>query len=268
MNAGEICARLLEDVRGARPLVHNITNWVVTNVTANITLAIGASPVMAHAAEEVEDMVRFAGALVLNIGTLTPDIVDAMVLAGKRANALGIPVVLDPVGAGATPLRTESARRILSEVRVSVLRGNAAEIGILGGFGGDIKGVDSRSGAKDPRLLAADVAKSFDCVTAVTGKTDYISDGKVVLTVDNGHEMLTRVTGTGCMATSVIGAFASVTKDYAWASAAALACYGIAAEIAAENSRGPGSFQAALFDAVYNLTPALVRERARVAVAG
>lgn len=266
LNPAETCAKLLNDVRSARPLVHNITNWVVTNITANVTLAVGASPVMAHAVEEAADMVRCANALVLNIGTLTPDIVRAMVSAGKQANSLGIPVVLDPVGVGATPLRTDSARRILGEVRVSILRGNAAEIGILGGLGGEIKGVDSCGGTADPEILASTVAKAFGCVTAVTGPTDFVSDGRRLARVDNGHSLLTCVTGTGCMATSVTGAFAAVTGDYLWAATAALACYGLAAEIAASECAGPGSFQVALIDSIYNLTPALVCRRARVTV--
>ncbi|MGE5483997.1 MAG: hydroxyethylthiazole kinase [Ignavibacteriales bacterium] len=264
MTAGEICGRLLEDVRVSRPLVHHITNWVVTNVSANVTLAAGASPVMAHAIEEVADMVKCAGALVLNTGTLTPDLVEAMIVAGRQANSLGVPVILDPVGVGATPLRTKSVGRILGEVRVGVLRGNAAEIGIVSGAGGDIRGVDSRADANDPVELARAAARRFRCVAAITGKTDFVSDGETVVMVDNGHEMLTRVTGTGCMATSVIGAFAAVTKDLLWAAAGALACYGVAAEIAAAASSGPGTFQAALLDAMYNLTPSTVKEKARV----
>ncbi len=267
MRPGDRCARLLSDVRRARPLVHHITNWVVTNVTANITLAVGASPVMAHAIEEVADMVGCADALVLNTGTLTLETVDAMIVAGRQANALGIPVILDPVGVGATPLRTSSVERILDEVRIAIVKGNPAEIGILGGAGGRIRGVDARSGADDPPGLARNVARMFGCISAITGKTDYVSDGHTTLKVDNGHEMLARVTGTGCMAASMIGAFAAVTKDRLWATAGALACYGIAAEIAAGISSGPGTFQAALLDAVYNLTSETISEKTCIAEA-
>ncbi len=266
VNAAGKCAELLEKVRQGRPLVHHITNWVVTNVTANATLAIGASPVMAHAIEEAADMVRAARALVLNIGTLTPAVVDAMVAAGKQADSMGVPVVLDPVGVGATPLRTSSAKRILDEVRVSVVRGNAAEMGILGGLGGEVKGVDSYSAAAAPDALARAVARRYACTAAVTGRTDYVSDGARLAMVDNGHPMLTCVTGTGCMATALIGAFAAVSGDGFWASVAALVCFGIAAEIAASRSAGPGSFQVALMDAIYGLTPESVSAHARVSV--
>jgi len=266
MRPEEICADLLARVRAERPLVHNITNWVVTNVTANATLAIGASPVMAHAIEEVADMVRAAGALVLNIGTLTRDVVDAMLLAGRKANELSIPIVLDPVGAGATPMRTDSSLRILRELKVQMLRGNAAEIGVLAGVGGDIRGVDARSGASDPAGLASRTANMYSCTCAVTGKTDYVSDGTRLAEVDNGHPLLTVVTGTGCMATSIIGAFAAVTDDRFWAATAGLVCFGVAAEDAADGATGPGSFQARLFDSLYGLTPERVRERARVRV--
>lgn len=252
----DLAPQILEKVRNEVPLIHHMTNLVVTNVTANVTLAIGASPVMADAAEEVQDMAAAARALVLNIGTLTPGQVDAMILAGKAANAKGIPVILDPVGAGATPLRTKSVDKILSEVKISILRGNEAEVSQVGGFGGIIRGVDSVEGHRDKRILATETARKLGCVVAVTGPEDYISDGKRVAIVRNGHPMLRLVTGTGCMATSVIAAFAAVEKDMLLAAAAALACYGYAAEEAASRSFGPGTFQAALFDSIYNLDSA------------
>ncbi len=266
MSPAEICAGLLDEVRQRRPLVHHITNWVVTNITANVTLAVGASPVMAHAEEEAAEMVRSASALVLNIGTLTPAVVNSMILAGRQANSRRVPVVLDPVGVGATSLRSESARRILGEVGVSIIRGNPGEMAILGGLGGEVRGVDSVSAAGAPETLAVTVARRYGCVAAVTGRTDFVSDGSRLAMVENGHEMLTRVTGTGCMATAVIGAFAAVAGDYFWASVAGLACYGIAAEDAASRSVGPGSFQVALMDCVYSLTAASVGGRARVSV--
>ena len=248
-------AEILGRVRETRPLVHNITNWVVTNIAANITLAFGASPVMAHAREEAREMVRHAGALVLNIGTLTPALVEAMLEAGRAANERGVPVILDPVGAGATPLRTESALRILEEVKVDILRGNAGEVGILAGAGGKVQGVDAVGGPADGAALARTAAQRFGLVAAVTGKTDYVSDGTRVIAVHNGHPLLTAVTGTGCMASSVVGAFRAVEGDAVWAAASALGCYGYAAELAAGRSQGPGSFQAALFDESYGLTP-------------
>jgi len=246
---------VLRRVREQAPLVHHITNVVVTNITANVTLAVGASPVMAHALEEVRDMAGAARALVLNIGTLTPELVEAMILAGRTANERSVPVVLDPVGAGATPMRTESVRRILSEVRVSVLRGNEAEVSVIGGFGGTIKGVDSVSGHHDKAALACETARKLGCVVAVTGATDFVSDGRRLALVENGHPMLRHVTGTGCMATSVVAAFAAVEEDALVAAAAGLAYYGYAAERAAAKSEGPGSFQAALFDCLFNMTP-------------
>ncbi len=246
---------ILRKVRNEVPLVHHITNVVVTNITANVTLAVGASPVMAHALEEVQDMAGAAKALVLNIGTLTPELVEAMILAGRTANTRSIPVVLDPVGAGATPLRTESAQRILSEVKISILRGNEAEVSVMGGFGGTIRGVDSVSGHHDRGTLVRETASKLACVVAVTGAADFISDGERLAVVENGHPLLRHVTGTGCMATSVIAAFAAVEKDLLVATAAALAYYGYAAERAAARSEGPGTFQAALFDCLFNMTP-------------
>ncbi|MCR4403357.1 MAG: hydroxyethylthiazole kinase [Firmicutes bacterium] len=248
---------VLRKVREQAPLVHHITNVVVTNITANVTLAVGASPVMAHALEEVCDMASAASALVLNIGTLTPELVEAMILAGKTANERSIPVVLDPVGAGATPLRTKSVERILSEVRVSVLRGNEAEVSVIGGFGATIKGVDSVSGHHDKASLARETARKLGCVVAVTGAADFVSDGDRLAVVENGHPLLRHVTGTGCMATSVVAAFAAVEGegDLLLATAGALAYYGYAAELAAARSEGPGSFEAALFDCLFNMTP-------------
>ncbi|HHY39153.1 MAG TPA: hydroxyethylthiazole kinase [Clostridia bacterium] len=259
-------ALLLERVRTERPLVHNITNWVVTSIVANVTLAIGASPVMAHAHEEVADMARLARALALNIGTLTPYTVESMILAGKAANAAGIPVILDPVGYGATPLRVGATRRILDTVKVDILRGNLAEMAGIAGMTSDIKGVDSVGAEAPGQSVALSVAKDLKLVAVVTGPTDYISDGDRLLCVENGHPLLTRVTGTGCAATAIIGAFAAVERDYVIAAASALACYGIAAEIAADHSDGPGTFAAAFMDGLHNLRPEDVAERARLSV--
>lgn len=257
-------ALVLERVRNERPLVHNITNWVVTAITANATLAIGASPVMAHAHEEVAEMAHLARALVLNIGTLTPYTVESMILAGKAANAAGVPVILDPVGYGATRLRVSATRRILDAVKVNILRGNLAEMAGVGGMTSDIKGVDSVGAGASGSAIAFSVAKNLGLVAVVTGPTDYISDGNRLIHVKNGHLLLTRVTGTGCIATSIIGAFAAVEPDYAIASASALACYGVAAQMAAEHSNGPGTFAAALIDALYNLRPQDVEEYAKI----
>lgn len=251
----KLAAELLVRLRSKRPLIHHITNMVVMNDTANMTLHIGGQPVMSHAKEEVIEMVGAAGALVLNIGTLTPDLVESMLLAGHRANELGIPIILDPVGAGATKLRTESSLRILRELHVAIVRGNSGEIGALTGLGGLVKGVDSVSDAGDPITAVKAMAKMFGVTAIITGARDHISDGKRVTGVDSKHLMLKTCTGTGCMSTSVVAAFAAVERDYVHAATAALTCYGLAAEYAAKKSAGPGSFKVALFDSVYNLTP-------------
>src|SRR5687768_6307545 len=192
----------LAAIRERKPLVHQITNYVVMNETANATLALGALPVMAHAREEVEEMVALAGALVLNIGTLSPHWVDAMLAAGRAANAKGIPVVVDPVGAGATSYRTETAKRLLGEVDVTVLRGNPGEVGTLVGADAEVRGVESISVGGEPAELAREAAKALGVVASVTGPVDHVSDGETVLAVANGHELLADVTGTGCMSTA------------------------------------------------------------------
>ncbi|MGG3917547.1 hydroxyethylthiazole kinase [Parageobacillus thermoglucosidasius] len=245
-------ANVLQMVRKASPLVHNITNVVVTNFTANGLLALGASPVMAYAQEEVADMAKIAGALVLNIGTLNQIEVEAMVIAGKAANEAGVPVIFDPVGAGATLYRTETARNIVRDVAVSAVRGNAAEIANVIGETWEIKGVDAGEGSGDVVALAKKAAKQLKTVVVITGKDDVATDGETTYIIHNGHPLLTKVTGTGCLLTSVIGAFAAVERDVLKAAAAALVSYGVAAEIAAEiaGEQGPGSFQIAFLDAL------------------
>lgn len=243
---------LLERVREQRPLVHNITNVVVTNFTANGLLALGASPVMAYAKEEVADMAKIAGALVLNIGTLNPAEVEAMIVAGRSANAHQVPVVFDPVGAGATPYRTETARRILREVRVTLLRGNVAEIAHVVGEDWEIKGVDAGvdEHSQDKAVLAQKAARQWATHVVITGKEDIITDGQHTCLIKNGHPLLTSVTGTGCLLSSLIGAFLAVEKDVLLAGASALISYGVAAQLAAQKTaqRGPGSFQVELLN--------------------
>lgn len=257
-------AEALARIRAEKPLIHHITNLVVMNDTANVTLHVGALPVMAHAAEEVAEMTSLAGALVLNPGTLTPSWVESMLIAGRRANELGIPIVLDPVGAGATQLRTQTSLRLLEELQIAIVRGNSGEIGALSGAGGLVKGVESVEGVSDPIRVARALARERRTVVAITGKRDVISDGQRVLGVDNGHEWLKTNTGTGCMATTVIAAFAAVERDYLVAAAGGLACFGLAAELAAKEARGPASFKVALFDQLYNLTPEELGAGARV----
>ena len=252
---GKLASEILARVRERHPLIHHITNFVVMNDTANATLALGALPVMAHAKEEVAEMVAAAGALVLNPGTLTPEWVDAMLIAGRRANELGIPMVYDPVGVGATRLRNETGERFLAKLKLAVVRGNSGEVGALAGAGGVVKGVESVEGVKDPVSVARNLAQKYRTVVAITGKRDIISDGERVWGVDNGHIMLKTITGTGCMSTTAVAVFCAVEKDYQLAASTALACYGLAAQLAAPHASGPGTFRSALLDALYNLTP-------------
>lgn len=251
----ERVAEDLEEIRKRKPLLHHITNFVVMNETANITLCLGALPVMAHAQEEVEEMVQVAGSLVLNIGTLTPYWVKSMLLAGKKANKLGIPVILDPVGAGATTLRTNSAGELLEEVEVAVIRGNAAEVSILAGHQAEIKGVESLAGVEEIERVAKEFASKQQTVVAITGKEDIVSDGGRVAIVKNGHPMLSTITGTGCMATTAIGGFCAVDKDYFQATIGGLVAFGLAGEKAAQVGQGkPGTFHTALYDSLTQLT--------------
>jgi hydroxyethylthiazole kinase len=255
----------LHVLRERKPLIHQITNYVVMNETANATLALGALPVMAHAVEEVEEMTRLASALVLNIGTLSERWVEAMFLAGAAASERAIPVVLDPVGAGATAYRTDTARRILDVVGVTVLRGNAGEIATLVGARAEVRGVESISTSIAPAELAVQAARLLGVIASVTGPVDHVSDGERVLTVSNGHELLTTVTGTGCMSSAMTGCFlAAKPGEPLEAAAEALAAFGVAAENAAAVADGPGTFHARLYDALYALDPATLDGRARV----
>ncbi|MBE3558068.1 MAG: hydroxyethylthiazole kinase [Ktedonobacteraceae bacterium] len=241
---------MLRRIRERKPLLHHITNMVVMNDTANITLAIGALPVMAHALEEVEEMVALAGALVLNIGTLTTEQIEAMLKAGRRANALGIPIVLDPVGAGATRLRTQAALRLLAELNIAVVRGNASEVGALVGVAGETRGVEAISVALEREQLAQQAARELKRTVAITGARDVISDGTRTAFVANGHPLLASITGSGCMATTLVGAFLAVEPDPLLAATGGLVALGLAGELAAPRSGGPGTFRSHLLDAV------------------
>jgi hydroxyethylthiazole kinase len=253
--------RTLRGLRARKPLIHQITNYVVMNETANVTLALGALPVMAHAPQEVEEMAAAAGALVLNIGTLSEHWVEAMLLAGRAA---GGPIVLDPVGAGATRYRTETAKRLLDELDIAVVRGNAAEIATLAGRDAEIRGVESIGADDSAEELATEAAIALGCVAAVTGPTDFVSDGERVIAVSNGHELLGSVSGTGCMATAVTGCFLAAKPGAPLEAAAeALVAFGVAGENAARAAHGPGTFHAGLYDALYNLDPETLDDRAR-----
>jgi len=248
------CAENLEKIRQNKPLIHNITNFVVMNYTANVLLATGASPVMAHAENEVEEMVGFAGALVINIGTLTDFWVASMLKAGKKASELETPIVLDPVGSGATRLRTEAAKTIIAETNVSIIRGNASEILSLHNEDSKSKGVDSLHSVDEAEGSAMSLAKELGATLAITGPIDFITDGSRIIRVKNGHPLMPVVTGTGCSATAVIGAFAAVDLDPVSAAATGLAFFGFAGEIAGKTAKGPGSFMSGLLDGLYQLS--------------
>ncbi len=263
MQATDI-ASAIGQLRARAPLVHNITNFVVMNTTANALLAIGASPAMVHAVEEVEDFAPLAKALVINIGTLSPPWVEAMERAATAAGKAGVPWVLDPVAVGATPYRTEVVRRLLP-LKPAVIRGNASEImAIAGSLASAGKGVDSTESSDAARDAAAALARDTGAVVAVTGVVDYVSDGTRMAAIANGDAMLTRVTGTGCTATALIGAFLGAGLPPFEAAIAGLTALGVAAEMAMSEAKGPGSFQVALFDALHALDDATLTARARL----
>ncbi|MCC6315561.1 MAG: hydroxyethylthiazole kinase [Thermomicrobiales bacterium] len=238
----------LARIAETKPLVHQITNVVVTNDSANLTLGFGALPVMAYAIEEVAEMASIAQALVLNIGTLSAGEIEAMLVAGRAAADKAIPIVLDPVGAGATTFRTQSALRLLRELPITVLRGNRGEIGALVGAG-EVRGVEA-TGSEDPRAVAEAAHAAFGVTVAVTGPVDTVVGPEGALLVRNGDPLLAMITGSGCMATAAIGIFNAVGDDPALQTALALAAYGLAAERAAAGAAGPGTFRARLLDEV------------------
>ncbi|MDD1720258.1 MAG: hydroxyethylthiazole kinase, partial [Methanoregulaceae archaeon] len=225
-----IFSDIIGAVREKRPLVHHITNYVTVNDCANVTLCIGAAPVMSHAPADIGEMLRHAGALVLNIGTLDPVQVKAMLLAGRTANNLGIPVVLDPVGAGATRYRTDTAVQLMEKIEISVLKGNAGEIGVLAGAEAGVRGVDSLGVAGDPVEITRGFARQTGMTVVMSGPEDVVSDGTHTLLIGNGHSLMGSISGTGCMAASLIGACSAVFPDRVTASGAALAAFGIAGE--------------------------------------
>jgi hydroxyethylthiazole kinase len=262
---------LLKEVRSQKPLVHHLTNYVTVNDCANITLAIGASPIMADDIDEVEAITSISSALVLNIGTLNKRTVEAMLAAGKKANDLGIPVVLDPVGVGASELRNQTTAQLLKEVKVSVLRGNISEIRFVAGLEAVTKGVDAsqadlESGVQSGVATAVNLAKKLGCVVAITGATDIISDGQGVICLENGHKMLSEITGAGCMSTSLVGSFCGVTSDYLMAAVAGVLCMGIAGEMAFKTAghKGTGSFHMAIIDSVSKLDDQVVARMAKL----
>lgn len=266
-NILDTCKSLLAEVRRQSPLVHHITNYVTVNDCANITLAIGASPVMADAEEEVADIAAISRALVLNMGTLNPRTVRAMLLAGRAANQKGIPVIFDPVGAGASPYRNATAEKILKEINIAVLRGNISEISFLAGEAAQTKGVDASASDIESgraREIAVFMAKKYNCVAVITGATDVISNGKRTALITNGAPEMNSVSGTGCMSASLIASFCGVTQDYYSAAAAGILCMGTAGELAAAHAAGLGSLRTGIIDQISKLTPAVLQEKGKI----
>lgn len=265
MNLKSTICNDLNAVREKKPLIHSITNFVVMNETANAILCIGALPIMAHAVEEVQEMVGIASALALNIGTLTREWIYAMELAGKRANELGIPVILDPVGAGATTFRTESCKRLLKNVKISIVRGNVGEVATLAGIAAEVRGVESIGAAATPVEIAEQFAKIYGCTVAITGVVDVVSDGSRTAQISNGHAMLGKVVGTGCMSNVIVASFAAVGKDTFTAAVGGLTTFGIASEMAAKISGDkPGTFHVELYNALYAVSAADIEARAKI----
>jgi hydroxyethylthiazole kinase len=264
------CISAFTAVKETKPLIHNITNYVTVNDCANIILAIGGSPIMADEMNEVEEMVAISSCLVINMGTLNERTIASMLKAGKKANELGKPVVFDPVGVGAGPYRNETALRLMKEIQFAVIRGNMSEIKFLSGLAVQTKGVDSvadEAGAEDAALR---FASGMNCVAAVTGKTDIISDGKKVCRIENGHPMLKAVTGTGCMSSALVGTYCGAVKDYFVAASAGILTMGLAGELAYKTLKendGIGAFRIRLFDSVFNLRCETIASEGRMTVA-
>lgn len=256
--------RDLNLIRERSPLIHNITNYVVMNNTANALLSIGASPVMAHAVDEVVEMVNISSALVINIGTLDAEWVKAMLIAGKAAQVKKIPIIFDPVGAGATSYRTRVCRQILEECKPSIIRGNASEIMALVNSNVKTKGVDSTSSSDSALDSAKIVADETGAVVVISGQTDYITNGQITEMVSNGNTLMSWVTGMGCTATSIVAAFAAVNPNMLEAATHGMAVMGISGELAAAKSQGNGSMQVHFLDELFNLNENTLRNKLKL----
>jgi len=254
----------LQKIREQKPLIHHITNWVTIYDCANIVRVIGGLPVMAHAPEEVEQMTSISSALVLNIGTLTVDLIKSMILAGRKANEKNIPVILDIVGAGATDLRTNKAEEILNKVNISILKGNSSEIGTIAGVEAETRGVEAISVKGNLVEIAKKLAHKKELTVVITGKEDIISNGKDVYICKNGHPMMGCFVGSGCMAASAIGTFAAVEKNYTLASANALSLLGIAGELAVKTAKGPETYKVNFLDKIFNLDEDLIEKMKKI----
>lgn len=264
---------LLDNVKKKKPLVHSITNYVTATDCANIILALGGSPTMADFSKEVEAIAGIASAVVLNMGIINDDMVEAMIIAGKKANECGIPVIFDPVGAGVAPYRNSVAQRLLKEVKINIIRGNISEIKFISGISSVTKGVDASESDinmnNDKKIkVAENLAKQLKCVVAITGVDDIISDGYKNVILFNGTKLLASVTGTGCMTSALCGAYAGAGDDYFIAAISAVLSMGLSGEISEEKNKdiGMGSFHVGIIDAISNLTPSIIKEKAKIAV--
>ncbi len=253
-------------IREKVPLVHSITNYVSMNNSANALLSLGASPVMAHAENEVEDMLDIAGALIVNIGTLSDPWIRAMKKAMEKANSKGIPVVFDPVGAGATPLRNNTVSELLSAAPPSIIRGNASEINASAASAATTRGVDSTESSESALQSAGRLVETYGAAVCISGEVDYVLDKENTVKIKNGHSLMPKVTALGCSASALCGAFAAVNPSPLKAAAGAMAVMGVAGEIAAaaDYCSGPGTLQVALLDALYNLDKHDLEERLKV----
>ena len=255
---------LLKKIKETKPLIHHITNWVTIYDCANIVRAIGALPVMAHAKEEAADMAKIASALVLNIGTLTNELIESMKLAGKAANEKGIPIVLDAVGVGATKLRDDKATELLNELKISIIKGNASEIAKLAGENVQTKGVEALKVEADMVEVAKKLANDKKATVVITGKEDIATNGTDTYICKNGHDMMGSIDGTGCMVASVIGCFAAVEKEHVKAASFALAVFGIAGELAARRANGPGTYKGYFYDEIYNIDESAINDMEKI----
>lgn len=263
-NVTDRSAKLLDVLRERSPLVQNITNAVATNFTANVLLAIGASPAMVDIPTEAEEFARIASGVLINLGTPHEEARAAMPATAQAARAADTPWVLDPVAVGSLPVRTSLARELVA-LRPTIVRGNASEILSLAGLGEGGRGVESTDSPEGALDAARSLAREHGAVVAVSGPTDVITDGRQVMRVSNGHPLLTKVTGAGCALGAVMAAFASLGSDALVAAVAATSVYTIAAELAAEKSSGPGSFAAAFVDELARIDADTVRARMDVA---
>lgn len=271
MNIEQI-GQIVDKTRMSNPLVHHITNYVTVNDCANITLAIGASPIMADEIDEVEEIVSISSSLVINIGTLNKRTIESMFAAVKKANRKQIPVIFDPVGAGATKLRTDTALRLINECKVSVIRGNASEIKVIGQAEGSTRGVNANVGdsnnSKVLKKVAVDLSKKTGAIVAITGVVDIITNGIDLASIENGHPLMSKVTGTGCMCTSLIGSMCGISNDFFNATIAAIASIGIAGQLAYEKlpelKQGNLTYRSLIVDEVANMNSSKLCRFAKV----